>query len=65
MSEIQNCKRCGEDAMLLTISDGSFCRVRRMSYCKRYKPGGGDTCKTSLRATPEEAIREWNDQHSK
>lgn len=54
------CGRCGEDGFHVKMGDQYFLRVRRMTKCKDYSPGGRRTCKTHLWPTLKEAVAEWN-----
>lgn len=60
---IRNCARCREDAICIALSDAEFfVRVRRMSYCYRYKyrPREKRICKTDTYVNPKRAITVWN-----
>ena len=68
MDEPRDCKRCGEDAVLIGGVIRSLVRVRRFSHCKNYiapgssKSGADNTCQTGLHDDKESAIREWNEK---
>lgn len=57
---INDCSRCGEDAICIHISKGYSVRMRRQSKCKNYGKANHSTCHTELCPTKEEAIQTWN-----
>ena len=59
-----DCRRCGEDAILVSFGGKHIVRVRRRSKCKNYERRGGDmSCKTSIYDDPKKAIEDWNGLH--
>ncbi len=71
--EPRNCRRCGEDAIIVevkafptSLTARAFVRIRRVSKCKEYPKRsrglGASTCSTDWKASPAEAIAEWNER---
>ena len=59
MNNIINCELCGEDAMVVSVTQEEvFVRVRRTSKCIYYKRAG--VCKTDVVQNSDAAIKLWN-----
>lgn len=59
---LHNCTECHEDAILIEGDDHFMARVRRTSFCKRYKRKRDERelCKSSITDSAQVAEDEWN-----